>query len=96
MAKKNANGRKSGGAAGIAIIAEPGELDQASEAVSRATHDPETAPTKSKRIAKDDQPSNGGFGVGDIKKAAAFANSIGGLEKAITLLHILKVAKEVQ
>jgi hypothetical protein len=30
------------------------------------------------------------------KKAAAFANSIGGLDKAIAVLQILKVAKEVQ
>ena len=38
----------------------------------------------------------GGFAVSDIKKAAAFANSIGGLDKAIAVLQILKVAKEVQ
>jgi hypothetical protein len=34
--------------------------------------------------------------LGDIKKAAAFANSVGGLDKAVSLLQILKVAKEVQ
>ena len=29
-------------------------------------------------------------------KAVAFANSVGGLDKAIALLQIVKVAKEVQ
>ena len=51
-----------------------------------------------KRAAKPkaDQPSDGSVGIGDIKKAAAFVNSIGGLDKAIALLQILKAAKEVQ
>ena len=40
--------------------------------------------------------TTGHFAVSDIKKAAAFANSIGGLDKAIAVLQILKVAKEVQ
>ena len=34
--------------------------------------------------------------IGDIRKAVAFANSVGGLDKALALLQILKVAKEVQ
>ena len=96
MAKKNANGRKSGGAAGIAIIEDPAEHTHAPEGVGRAIHEAEATSSKPKRKAKDDQPSNGSFGVGEIRKAAAFANSIGGLDKAITLLQILKVAKEVQ
>ena len=33
---------------------------------------------------------------GAVRKAAAFVNSIDGLDKAIALLQILKVAKEVQ
>ena len=45
---------------------------------------------------KADQQATGHFAVSDIKKAAAFVNSIGGLDKAIALLQILKVAKEVQ
>jgi hypothetical protein len=96
MAKKNLNGRKPRGAAGIATIEDSAELNQAPEAAERATHEVATTPSKPKRKAKDDQPSNGNFGVADVRKAAAFANSIGGLDKAITLLQILKVAKEVQ
>jgi hypothetical protein len=96
VAKKNTNGRKSSGAAGIAIIEDPEELNQAPEAYDRATHEAETSPSKPKRKAKDEQQSHGSFGVGEIRKAAAFANSMGGLDKAITLLQILKVAKEVQ
>ena len=96
MAKKNTNGRKTGGAAGIAVIEDPSELNEAAEAVGRATHEPETPPAKPKRKAKTEQPANDGFGVSEIRKAAAFANSMGGLDKAITLLQILKVAKEIQ
>jgi hypothetical protein len=49
-----------------------------------------------KAKAKTDQQPNAHLSVSDIKKAAAFANSIGGLDKAIAVLQILKVAKEVQ
>ncbi len=49
-----------------------------------------------KNKKKADQQATGHFAVSDIKKAAAFVNSIGGLDKAIALLQILKVAKEVQ
>ena len=54
-----------------------------------------TAPKK-ERKAKAEPQADGNFGVGDVRKAAAFVNSIGGLDKAIALLQILKVAKEVQ
>lgn len=53
------------------------------------------APTKSKPKASDEQVSDGGVGIADIKKAVAFSNSVGGLEKALALLQILKVAKDV-
>ena len=43
-----------------------------------------------------DHTASGQFAVSDIKKAAAFVNSIGGMDKAIAVLQILKVAKEVQ
>ena len=49
---------------------------------------------KAKKSA--DKAPSGHVDVGDIKKAAAFVNAIGGLDKAIALLQILKVAKEVQ
>jgi hypothetical protein len=96
MAKKHANGQKPRGAAGIGIIDDPDQLTETPEAVDRATHEPEKAPSKTKKKAKDAPQSNGNFGVAEIRKAAAFANSIGGLDKAIALLQILKVAKEVQ
>lgn len=55
------------------------------------------AGTKPGRKAKEkpaQQPS-GSVGVAEIKKAAAFANSVGGLDQAIALLQILKVAREM-
>jgi len=96
MAKKHANGRKSGGAASIATVEDPIEKGHAPEAETHATREPEATPSKAKRKSKEEQPANGGFGVGEIRKAAAFVNSVGGLDKAMTLLQILKVAKEVQ
>ena len=96
MAKKNANGRKPSGAAGIAIIEDDAELNSAPEAAGRSTNESETIPSKPKRKAKEDQQPNGTVGISEIRKAAAFANSVGGLDKAIALLQILKVAKEVQ
>lgn len=58
----------------------------------------DSAAKPSPKIKKkaDQQASSGHFAVSDIKRAAAFVNSIGGLDKAIALLQILKVAKEVQ
>jgi len=90
MVKKNT--RKPSGAAGIAVI------EEISDDLRHETNgdDVITTPSSRKAKAKPEQPSAGNFGVGDIKKAAAFANSIGGLDKAISLLQILKVAKEVQ
>jgi hypothetical protein len=40
-----------------------------------------------KPTAKSEPQANGSFGVGEIRKAAQFANSIGGLDKAIALLQ---------
>ena len=98
VAKKNMSGRKPGGAAGIAVIEDAPDSTPTPEAVVRAAPVAETPPAKAKgqAKAKDEQPSSGNFGIGEIRKAAAFANSVGGLDKAIALLQILKVAKEVQ
>lgn len=93
MAKKS--GRKSGGAAGIETIEDSENLNPASEAVDHSAPAAKTPPAQAKGKAKDDQASSGNVGIGEIKKAAAFANSVGGLDKAIALLQILKVAKEV-
>lgn len=93
MAKKKASSQKPSGAAAVATVEESAVLD---DAPKTATPTAETPPSKTKVKVNDDQASNGNVGIGDIKKAVAFANSVGGLDKAITLLQILKVAKDVQ
>jgi hypothetical protein len=78
------------------------EIDHDSDSVAHASNgvqsDSEAIAAKPgrKAKAKTDQQSDGNFSIGDIKRATAFANSIGGLDKAIAVLQILKVAKEVQ
>ncbi len=94
MAKRNLNGRKSGGTAGIAVIEDPAESE--TEVVDVGRHEEEVVAPKKERKAKVELQADGNFGVGDVRKAAVFVNSIGGLDKAIALLQILKVAKEVQ
>jgi len=98
------SGRKSGAAAGIEAVegVEGGSSDLAMEAVSDESNPSESnekaskPERKAKAKATEDQESNGNIGIGDVRKAAAFANSVGGLDKAIALFQILKVAKEVQ
>ncbi len=94
MAKKNA--KKPSGAAGMKVIDD--DLDDLRSETNGNQSDLVVIAAKPGRKvkAKVDQQSSGNFGVSDIKKAAAFANSIGGLDKAIAVLQILKVAKEVQ
>lgn len=96
MVKRNVNGRKSSGTAGIAVIEDPAETEHEIEDVGHSRHDEEPVAPKKERKTKAEPQSEGNFGVGDVKKAAAFVNSVGGLDKAIALLQILKVAKEVQ
>ena len=99
MVRKSTPSRKPGGTAGIQTIGDEGHHDTVGtqhEANGDAHPVANAAEPKRTAKAKADQSSDGHFGVGDIKKAAAFANSIGGLDKAIALLQILKVAKEVQ
>lgn len=95
MAKRHVNGRKSGGTAGIAIIEDPAEETQVEES-SHSTHDEPVAAPKREKKPKAEPQQDGSFSVGDVRKAAAFVNSVGGLDKAIAVLQILKVAKEVQ
>lgn len=102
MAKKNTQNRKSNGAAAIKTIEEDvdqNDMDTQPELNGSDTDTP--GPSKRTPKAKVEQPSEGNFGVSEIKKAAAkkaaaFVNSVGGLDKAMTLLQILKVAKDVQ
>ena len=96
MAKKNS--RKPTGAARMAVVED--ELDEAANEAEHESNgiqsDSNAAKHKRTPKAKPEQHAGGHFAVSDIKKAAAFANSIGGLDKAIAVLQILKVAKEVQ
>lgn len=99
MAKKSSQTRKPSGAAAIATIEDDvdhGTADKPHE--SNGDSHPVATVKEPKPPAKPkaEQSSDGHVGMADIKKAAAFANSIGGLDKAIALLQILKVAKEVQ
>jgi hypothetical protein len=98
MAKKNA--KKPSGAAGMKVIDD--DLDDATDDLRHESNgiqsDLEASAAKPKRNLKPkvEQLSKENVGVSDIKKAAAFANSVGGLDKAIAVLQILKVAREVQ
>jgi hypothetical protein len=98
MAKKSSHTRKPSGAAAIQSIDDDLDHETAEEHHESNGDESVTSAVKPKRTAKakTDQPTEGHVGIADIKKAAAFANSIGGLDKAIALLQILKVAKEVQ
>jgi hypothetical protein len=97
MAKKNV--RKPSGAAGIAVVEH--DLDEVTDDRRHETNgnrpdsEPNAAKPGRKGRAKPNQQLTGHFAVSDIKKAAAFVNSVGGLDKAIVVLQILKVAKEV-
>jgi hypothetical protein len=98
MAKKSA--RKPRGAASIEVVGEDIDHDviDLNHESNGSQPDSQANRSKPKRAAKPktDPTAGGNFAISDIKKAAAFANSIGGLDKAIAVLQILKVAKEVQ
>ncbi len=98
MAKKQSNGRKPGGAASIATIEEEAAINHELGETGESSSEVGTQERKPERTAKPkvDQRTNDNVSLGDIRKAAAFVNSVGGLDKAIGLLQILKVAKEVQ
>lgn len=94
MAKKNLSTKKP--TAEDAATEASAENEGVSESTASVTHEDETPPTKAKSKAADDQSTSGNVGIGEIRKAVAFSNSVGGLDKAIAILQILKVAKEVQ
>ena len=74
-----------------------GDPHEAPEAETTACSKAETPAVKPAKAKTSEDPVSGGsVGLGDIRKAVAFANSVGGLDKAIALLQIVKVAKEVQ
>lgn len=102
MAKKSKGPRKPSGTAGIQIVEDDVEQDAGEQAQGVEEGQLEVeSPAAAKKPAraakaKAEPASNEQIGIGDIKKAAAFVNSVGGLDKALSLLQILKVAKEVQ
>jgi exonuclease V gamma subunit len=84
MAKKSATSRK------------PAEEPVSDEAQNEQAPIVEAVPARLPAKLADDQAANNNVAISDIKKAVTFANSVGGLEKAIALLQIVKVAKDVQ
>lgn len=95
MAKKNTNSRRPTEESNVSSEQISDEHQAASEPESEAeAKTPSSKPAKSK--VTEESSSSGNVGLGDIRKAVAFANSVGGLDKAIALLQIVKVAKEVQ
>jgi hypothetical protein len=95
MAKKNLSAKKSPLQVDDAAEASL-ETGATSESAASVTPEDETPPTKAKAKAIDDSSPSSNVGISDIRKAVAFSNSVGGLDKAIAILQILKVAKEVQ
>ncbi len=92
MSKKEGAGRKSRGIAGLATI----EDTDGEESTEVATSDTDNAAVTNDKAGKAKGDATGNFSVADVRKAAAFVNQIGGLDKALAVLQILKVAKEVQ
>lgn len=96
MAKKNTSSRKSIEEPSIAGNVVSDEVSEAPEPEMTTSPASATLPSKQSKVKAIDDPATGSVGLSDIRKAVAFANSVGGLDKAIALLQIVKVAKEVQ
>lgn len=99
MAKKNSSSRKPADEAGMGSETVEREADDSPSetAATYASVPPaEEVPAAKPGKAKAAEEPAGSVGLGDIRKAVAFANSVGGLDKAMALLQIVKVAKEVQ
>lgn len=100
MAKKNASVRRPMNDAEFSgEEIDSNSADSADAAVSVSVPEEsavETVSVKSKGKVADDPSANSNVSIGDIRKSVAFVNSVGGMDKALNLLQILKVAKEVQ
>ena len=96
MARKNTSTRKPNEGSGFAVTEVSNDLGETPESEMTAAPAGETPPSKPGKTKAAEDPAAGSVGLGDIRKAVAFANSVGGLDKAIALLQIVKVAKEVQ
>ena len=100
MARKNSSSRKPADDAGIvadSVVSEgTGNSIETPETYAAVVPTDETPAAKPSKAKVTEEPATGSVGLGDIRKAVAFANSVGGLDKAMALLQIVKVAKEVQ
>ena len=96
MAKKNTSSRKPAGESSITDDDVSNDLSETPEAEMTAAPANETPASKPGKAKPVEDSATGNVGLADIRKAVAFANSVGGLDKAIALLQIVKVAKEVQ
>jgi hypothetical protein len=96
MAKKNTSSRKSAEESGVTVGEVSHNRSEVFETEKTAVPAGEMLPSKPVKAKPADDPATGSVGLVDIRKAVAFANSVGGLDKAIALLQIVKVAKEVQ
>ena len=97
MAKKNTSSRKPVQEPDIPVEEVSDYQRDAPESESHTAAKTETPPSKRDKVKTTEDPaSSGNMGLGDIRKAVAFANSVGGLDRAMVLLQIVKVAKEVQ
>lgn len=92
MSKKDNAGRKPRGLAGLATI----EDSDTDDSMPVAVPETDNGTVLADKGAKSKGDAMGNFSVADVRKAAAFVNQIGGLDKALAVLQILKVAKEVQ
>ncbi len=64
---------------------------------SSAETEDKSLETKPRQKAKVEPSAvNGQVSVADIRKAVAFVNSVDGLDNAIGLLQVLKLAKEIR
>lgn len=74
------------------VVPEP--ADMADDVSVGGAEEPVTSRSRPK--AAEEGSASASVGISDIRKAVAFVNSVGGLDKALGLLQILKVAREVQ
>ena len=96
MARKNTSSRKPTEESSIAVREVSDDLSVAPESKMTAAPVSETPASRPSKAKAAEDPATGSVALGDIRKAVTFANSVGGLDKAIALLQIVKVAKEVQ
>ena len=96
MARKGSNAKKTETESANASHEVAASVSKPAETVADTPVFDEPQAPKSKSKPTEEQASAGSVGISDIRKAVAFANSVGGLDRAIGLLQIVKVAKEVQ